>query len=140
MELIQSNLEGTEKWNPKKIKYKTRQTKQSTLDMEQNPDLESLKDRLLRQSRGHIEKSAVKFSNRLCTFPVSQDIAKKLLNFKEKEYAVAQRLSRGTRKHVGVPCDIAQDIEDLELRLKHINGCEECKKLYTELEDRIQPR
>lgn len=56
------------------------------------------------------------------------------LNFDELAEAIT------TRKHIGIPCDTAQDIDDLKERLQHIANCGECKRMYKDLEEKVKPR
>lgn len=58
------------------------------------------------------------------------------MTFEEKEFKIAQKLSRGTRRHIGIPCDDAQEITDSLERIKHIQNCKICQEMYKRFEDR----
>jgi len=53
--------------------------------------------------------------------------------FEEREKRVASEYGR---RHIGWPCDIAQDLP-LDDRSFHIKTCPECKRLIEELEKKI---
>ena len=53
--------------------------------------------------------------------------------FEELEKRVAGQYGR---RHIGYPCDIAQDIP-IDERGEHIKNCSECKRLMENLEKKV---
>lgn len=53
------------------------------------------------------------------------------LTFEEFEHKIASEYGR---KHIGFPCDKAQDMP-IDDRPEHIKNCEECKKLIKKYDD-----
>lgn len=53
--------------------------------------------------------------------------------FEELEKRVASKYGR---RHIGYPCDIAQDMP-IDDRHEHIKNCDECKRLEKELNETV---
>ena len=55
----------------------------------------------------------------------------------ELQTLIQQIASEHNRRHIGWPCDIAQDFPIGEQRSLHIEHCDDCKRLLEEFERRI---
>jgi len=47
-----------------------------------------------------------------------------------------KRIAKKGRRHIGYPCDIAQDMPR-EQRINHIKNCQDCEKLLEDLEKKV---
>ena len=56
--------------------------------------------------------------------------------FKEPEPIQDLKILKKTRKYLGWPCDIAQDLP-IDERPEHIKDCDECSRLLAVLEEKI---